>query len=94
MKEYIFLIVLLQKIQANYAKIIEKKIFKNAVLLTKFVFRHVSILVKVAHSRKVVYCYIVVLIAIRSGRVVCKVPTNQQYRCYEFWFVTIAFFAT
>jgi hypothetical protein len=76
MKEYIFLIGFLPEIRANYAKIIEKKIFKNAVLLTKFVSRHVSILVKVAHSRKAVYCYIVVLVAIRSGRVVCKVQTN------------------
>jgi hypothetical protein len=57
-------------------KIIEKKIFLNAVLLTKFLSRHVSILVKVTHSTKAVYCYIVCLVAIRIGRVIYKAQTN------------------
>jgi hypothetical protein len=41
----------------------EKKIYKNAVLFTKFVSWHVAIFVKVVHSRQAV-CYIVVLVAI------------------------------
>jgi hypothetical protein len=39
------------KIRANHANIIEKKMLGNIVLLIKFVSRHVSILVEVAHSR-------------------------------------------
>jgi hypothetical protein len=35
MKEYNFLFGFLPEIRANYAKIIEKEILKNAVLLTK-----------------------------------------------------------
>jgi hypothetical protein len=76
MNEYMFLIGFRSEIRANYAKITEKKICLNAVLLIKFVSRHVSTLVEMAHSWKVVYCYIVVLVTIRSGRVVCKVQAN------------------
>jgi hypothetical protein len=44
----LFLTGFLPEIRANCAKIIMEKTFKNAVLLSKFLSRHVSILVKVA----------------------------------------------
>jgi hypothetical protein len=66
MKEFIFLIGFLPEIRANYVETMEKKIFKMQFCLL-CVSLHVSIFVKVAHSRKAVDCYIVVLVAIRSG---------------------------
>jgi hypothetical protein len=68
MKEYIFLIGFLQEIPANYTN----RFFKCSFAVS----RYVSILVKLAHSRKAVYCYIVVSVTIKSRRVVCKSQTN------------------
>jgi hypothetical protein len=71
-----FLIGILPEIRANYAKIIKRKFFYTCR------FAHLARVSarfdthEVAHSRKAIYCYIVVLVAIRSWRVVCKVQTN------------------